>query len=199
MSDRGPGIVAAIAAAYPDLRKSISEKLSEAPRDAELLMLALLVALGGFIAGLPTAFRQAAALGEDGALTGVLVGRLFAAVFVVPLFLLLLAGLAHLIAKIFGGRGSHYKARVALIWALVVALPLGLANGALGPVAIGAFPGPAGQAIAGILSTAATLGFLWIWAQFLCVAEGFTKPVTVFATLLVVPATIATFAAQFIA
>lgn len=180
------GLVAAIAAAYGDLRASIRAKLAENPRDAELMMLALLVALGGFVAGIPAAFRQAQTLEEPDALVAVLSGRLFAAVFLVPLFLLALAGISHLVARLFGGKGTHHRARVALIWALVVALPIGLGSAAVGAIVLGLSLGPEAQGLAGIVSTCASLGFAWIWASFLTEAEGFDHRIRVFATLVAV-------------
>ena len=41
----------------------------------------------------------------------------------------LLASIGHLIARAFGGRGSHYGARLALFWALVVISPAMLFHG----------------------------------------------------------------------
>ncbi|WP_112322623.1 YIP1 family protein [Oceanibium sediminis] len=180
------GLVAAIAAAYADLRGAIRAKLEQAPRDSELVMLALLVALASFVASLPAAIRQAQGLEEPDALVAVLSARLFGAVFLLPLFLLALAGVSHLVARLFGGTGTHYTARVALIWALVVALPLGLGSAAIGAIVLGISLGPAAQGIAGILSTCASLGFAWIWATFLTEAEGFAQPVRVFATILAI-------------
>ena len=46
--------------------------------------------------------------------------------------------LSHLIASIFGGKGSFYSARLALFWSLLASVPLlllyGLMAGFLGPV-----------------------------------------------------------------
>ncbi|MFQ1699976.1 YIP1 family protein [Loktanella agnita] len=81
-----------------------------------------------------------------------------------PLILYVLAALSHLVAKLFGGKGSWYGARLALFWSLLATVPLlllhGLTAGLIGP-------GPQTQLI----------GFLWlgafavIWVQTLREAE----------------------------
>ncbi|MDN5788678.1 Yip1 family protein [Pseudorhodobacter sp.] len=49
----------------------------------------------------------------------------------------LLAAISHWIARVFGGKGNHYGARLALFWALVTVSPLmllqGLVKGMIGP------------------------------------------------------------------
>ena len=43
-------------------------------------------------------------------------------------FLYLVAGLSHLIARLVGGRGDWYRARMALFWSLLASTPLILLN-----------------------------------------------------------------------
>jgi hypothetical protein len=54
-----------------------------------------------------------------------------------PLFFYIIAGVTHLIAKLFGGKGTHYGARLALFWALLATSPVlllhGLTAGFIGP------------------------------------------------------------------
>ncbi|NNU80743.1 YIP1 family protein [Halovulum dunhuangense] len=187
MSERRAGLLADILSAYPDLRGSIRTKLDQAPRDAQLLILIFLAAGIGFVAGLPAAREQALAVEEPDALTGVLAGRLFAAIFITPLVLFALAALSHVAARIFGGRGSFWSARLALVWAVIVALPLLVVSAALDPI-LGAALGAYGVGLSTILSTVAGFGFLWIWAVFLAETEGFRAPIRVFALILVLPA-----------
>lgn len=54
-----------------------------------------------------------------------------------PLFLYLLGGATHWIARLFGGQGTMYGARIALFWALLATTPAlllhGLTAGFVGP------------------------------------------------------------------
>jgi hypothetical protein len=72
--------------------------------------------------------------------------------FVAPLGLYAIAAFSHLVARLLGGQGTWYGARMALFWALLAAAPLwllwGLVAGLIGPgpalsatgvVALGAF------------------------------------------------------------
>jgi hypothetical protein len=74
----------------------------------------------------------------------------------IPLWYLL-AAIGHWIAKALGGQGDHYRARLALFWALVTVSPLmlllGLVKGMIGP-------GPALVSVT-VVTAAAFLGF-WI-------------------------------------
>lgn len=91
----------------------------------------------------------------------------FAMMMVMPLLLYLVAGVTHLLAKVFGGRGSHYSARLALFWTLLVTAPLfmlyGLVGGFIGQ-------GPALTATGSLT----LLGFFVIW--FACLREAETAP-----------------------
>lgn len=69
----------------------------------------------------------------------------------------LLAAMGHWLARAMGGRGDHYRARLALFWALVTISPLmllvGLVKGMIGP-------GPGLTAVT-VVTGVAFLGF-WI-------------------------------------
>ena len=81
----------------------------------------------------------------------------------VPAFYLL-AALGHLAARLFGGRGSFFGARIALFWALLAVTPLMLLQGL-----VAAFIGPgAGLTAIGLLVFAV---FLWFWFSGLAAAE----------------------------
>ena len=53
----------------------------------------------------------------------------FSMMMVMPLMLYVFAGISHLVAKLFRGRGTFYSARLALFWSLLVTAPLFLLNG----------------------------------------------------------------------
>ncbi|WP_179379565.1 YIP1 family protein [Jannaschia marina] len=91
-------------------------------------------------------------------------GAVMAWIFVVPLFLYVVAFLARLVGNLFGGRGTGLRSRVALFWSSLAVTPalllLGLTTGFVGA-------GPA-QAI---VATVTLCGFIWIWLNSLYVAE----------------------------
>lgn len=74
-------------------------------------------------------------------------------IFVAPLFFYGFAALSHLLARLFGGRGDWFAARLALFWSLLVSAPLfllyGLVAGFNGPGA--ALDGTGGLLVAGFL------------------------------------------------
>jgi hypothetical protein len=76
----------------------------------------------------------------------------------------LLAAIGHWLAKLMGGQGDHYRARLALFWALVTVSPLtlflGLVKGMIGP-------GPGLTAVAALTAVV----FLGFWTLNLIEAE----------------------------
>lgn len=89
---------------------------------------------------------------------------LFAWVFVMPLALYALAALTHIVARVFGGHGTWFRARMALFWALLAATPMWLFHGL---VAGFVGPGPALSCV-GLLALGA---FVVFWGAGLSVAE----------------------------
>lgn len=176
MSDDPQGLVAAIAASWKDLRGGVRRRLDSRPGESGLLAQAYLAAALAFVAGLPSAIEDARALEatQPDALTGVLAGRAFSAIFLFPLLLYLLAAIQRLVAKAFRGQGSFYSARVTLFWAVIVALPLGLAEGVISAL-VPALPPETGRIVATAASAAVGLGFLSIWAIMTAESEGFAR------------------------
>lgn len=163
------GLARAILAAWPDFRGAMAEQLAAPKAESRALSYVYVASILGFIAGLPEVVRQAEI--SDLPLMGLVIGRLFSALFFAPLFLYGVAAVSHLIAARFGGQGSYYDARLALFWALLVAAPLLLAVAALQAVLAA---GPAYGA-ASYLSLAGFAGFVWIWASCLAQAERFAR------------------------
>lgn len=74
------------------------------------------------------------------------------------------AAISHVVARMMGGRGSFYRARLALFMALVAAIPLVLLHGlTLGMI------GPGLQAL--LVGAVAGVGFVTLWFIMLRVAE----------------------------
>ncbi len=95
----------------------------------------------------------------------------FAMMMVLPLMLYVFAGISHVVAKLFRGRGTFYSARLALFWSLLVAAPLFLLNGL-----VAGFIGQGSASDATGLVT--LLGFLVIWLACLIEAERAPEAVT---------------------
>lgn len=98
-------------------------------------------------------------------------GALMAMMFMVPLIAYLVAGISHVVAKLLGGQGSFYTARVALFWSLLTVAPLMLLQGL-----VAGFIGPGPQAT--VLGVLVALGFLWQWGNGLVAAEQAAAPGT---------------------
>jgi hypothetical protein len=133
------------------------------PREDRALVTLMLACGLIFVAQWPRLSREAF-LGEQ-ELNALLAGALMGWLFIAPLALYALAALSHLVARLMGGQGSWYGARMALFWALLAAAPLwllwGLVAGFIGP-------GPALD-LTGIVAFGA---FLLIWVFGLRAAEG---------------------------
>ncbi len=95
---------------------------------------------------------------------GMMTYTFFSAVIVLPLVMYGVAALSHLIAKLFGGKGSGFGARLALFWTLLATSPLvllyGLVRGLIGP-----------GTQAGLVGAIGAVVFLFIWVQSLREAE----------------------------
>ena len=149
--------------AWAQPRALIREKLAGGVRDDRAL--AVIMGAGAllFVAQWPILSR-AAFLDPATPLEARLGGALMACLFVLPLLAYFVAQISHLIAKLFGGKGSAFGARLALFWALLAVTPAMLLQGLLA--------GFLGQAVGVIAVQLAVLaGFLWIWLSMLKEAE----------------------------
>lgn len=137
--------------------------LADGVREDRALVFLMSACFIAFIAQWP-ALSRAAHLDPSVPLDARLGGALMGTLFLVPLFAYALAAIAHLVAKVFGGKGSFYTARVALFWSLLVISPLMLLHGL-----VSGFLGQGAQAnIIGFLVMA---GFLFQWISAMTVAE----------------------------
>ena len=144
-------------------RAVIRQKLGQGPREDRAL--AVLMAACGllFLAQWPVHAR-AAYYDPATPLEARLGGALLASLFLLPLLAYAVAGLSHLVARLFGGRGQGFGARLALFWALLAVAPVTLLQGLVAGM-VGPSPGLiAVQVLAGG-------GFLWIWLSMLIEAE----------------------------
>ena len=151
-----------IAATYRGPGAVMRRLLAAGPREDRALAILMGACLLVFIAQWPAISRRAHL--EELELNALLAGALFGWLFIAPLGLYLLAALSHLVAKLFGGKGGWYGARLALFWSLLASTPLILLNGLVaGFIGKGAALSIIGLAWFGV--------FLWFWMASLRVAE----------------------------
>ncbi|EAU45961.1 YIP1 family protein [Salipiger bermudensis] len=151
-----------ILATYRGPGKVVARLLSQGPREDRALMLVMAACALFFIAQMPALSRQAHL--EETELNPLLGGALLAWLVLAPLLFYLVAFLSHLVAKLFGGKGSAYGARLALFWALLAATPLVLLNGL-----VAGLMGPGLElTLVGLVWFAV---FLWFWLSGLAAAQ----------------------------
>ncbi|MEM9320852.1 MAG: hypothetical protein AAGA70_17880 [Pseudomonadota bacterium] len=143
--------------------RRVMRRLLEIGRREDLALVFLMLAcLLIFVAQMPRLRVEALANAEVG-FYDLLAGSLFAWLCGAPLLAYAIAAISHLIARIFGGRGTWYSARLAFFWTLLATTPAWLFYGLMAGLAPGG-----GELVAGILLTA---GLVVIWALTLYEAE----------------------------
>ena len=115
-----------------------------------------------FIAQMPRLAREAHLTGQE--LNMLLGGALLGWLIIAPLAFYGFAALSHLFAKLLGGRGDWFGARLALFWSLLASGPLLLLNGLVAGF-IG--PGAALNAVGFVW----LIVFIWFWVTGLWQAE----------------------------
>ena len=144
-------------------REVMRSLLDAGQREDRAFAMLFVASLLMFIAQLPRLAREAhldPSIPLDARIGGALMGIMF----LFPLVAYLIAAVTHVIARIFGGNGSFYTARVAFFWSLLAVAPLmllqGLVTGFIGQ-------GPQALLVGGLIA----LGFLWQWANAFSVAQ----------------------------
>ncbi len=151
-----------ISATYRGPGRVVTGLLALGQREDRALAYLMAGCLVVFIAQMPRLAREAHLNGDD--LNMMMGATLLAWVFIAPLGFYCLAGISHLIAKLFRGKGTHYGARLALFWALLASSPLMLLNGL-----VAGFIGPGLELrIVGFLWFTV---FMWFWIGGLLAAE----------------------------
>lgn len=157
------GVTVDIVRSWRHPRRVMARLLAGGVREDRALIFLMLACLLIFIAQWPRLVRQAH-FDPSTPLDARLGGALMAWLFIVPLAGYLLAAVARVVAKLLGGHGSWYSARLALFWSLLAAAPFwlifGLASGFTGA-------GP----VLNIIGLVAFLAFLIIWLSSMIQAE----------------------------
>ena len=151
-----------ITRAWARPRTVMAEHLARGAHEDRAFIFLFIACVLVFVAQLPRLSREAFLTGGD--LMVLMGGTLMAWVFVAPLLLYGVAAVSHLIARLVGGRGTWFGARLALFWSLLAASPAmllhGLTAGFIGP--------SAALTLVGLITVG---GFGWIWLNSLIVAE----------------------------
>jgi hypothetical protein len=168
-------IVPDILRTWRDPGRVIAQKLADGPREDRALATLMGACALIFVAQWPGLARQAhlaklaaeqagTPLDQVPSLQALMGASLLAVVFMAPLAFYLLAAISHGIARVFGGKGSSFGARMALFWALLSVAPAmlfhGLLQGFIGP-------GPATTGVGALVA----LGFVYVWIRMLIKAE----------------------------
>jgi ABC-type multidrug transport system fused ATPase/permease subunit len=148
---------------YPDPGGVVRRLLDDGRREDRALAMLMGGAAASFLAQIPPAIRRADGV-EAVPLDGRIAGALFATLFVLPLLAFAVAAASRLAARVLGGQGTGYGARLALFWALLAVAPLVLAQGLVGGI-------PALDPIAPAAGVLVFLAFLWIWMAGLKASE----------------------------
>ena len=156
-------IVPNIVRSWRSPRVVMRELLAQGAREDRALATLIAAAIIMFVAQWPMHAR-AAHLDPAIPLEARLAGAGMGAIFILPLVAYAIAALSHLLARVFGGRGAGWRARMALFWAMLAVSPAvllrGLVAGFIGP-------GPELTLAGAVLA----VGFLAIWGAGLRVAE----------------------------
>lgn len=151
-----------IAATYRGPGAVMRRLLALGPREDRALAMVMGACVLVFIAQWPAMARRAHL--EELDLNQLLAGALFGWFFIAPLLMYVLAALSHLVARVLGGKGTWFGARMALFWSLLASTPLILLNGL-----VAGFVGP-GPGLT-LVGAAWFFCFLWFWIRSLSVAE----------------------------
>ncbi len=144
-----------IIATYRGPRRVMRRLLDMGQREDRALVMLIAACVVVFVAQWPRLAREAHLTGQD--LNPLLGGALLAWVFIAPLLLYALALLGHGAARLIGGRGTAYGARLALFWAFLAASPLILLHGL-----VAGFVGP-GPGLQGVgLIWCGVFGWFWL-------------------------------------
>ncbi len=152
-----------IVATYRGPGRVMRRLLDMGQREDRALAIVMAACVLVFVGQTPRLAREAHLTGQE--LNSLLAGALFAWVLSAPLLLYILAGISHLVARLFGGSGDWFGARMALFWSFLASSPLlmlfGLVAGFIGP-------GAAQNLVGGLWLVV----FVWFWISGLIQAEG---------------------------
>jgi hypothetical protein len=156
-------VVSDIRSAWVRPDSFIARKLGDGVREDRALAVLMGACALSFVAQWPSLSR-AAHMDPSVSLDARMGGALMGVLFILPLIAYGLAAVSHLAARVMGGRGTWYGARLALFWAFLASTPLMLLMGLV--------MGFLGQGVAAsALGLVVFLGFLYLWLRMLFEVE----------------------------
>ncbi len=157
------GVALDIIGSWRHPRQVMARRLAEGQREDRVFMFLLLACVLIFMSRWPALARESF-LNPEPPLNIRLGGALFGWLFIVPPVAYALAAFTRLTARLFGGRGSWYSARLALFWSLLAAAPFWMVNGL-----VTGYGGP--DILQNSVGAIALAAFLLIWLSSLRQAE----------------------------
>ena len=141
---------------YRGPAKVVQRLLDKGKSEPFALSIAMAGGVVAFVAQWPRISRDSYLTGEDAAGALSYYSAFIAMIFMMPVVLYILAALSHLVARLLGGQGSGYGARLAVFWAFLAASPLFLFHGM-----VAGLIGPGQQlSLVGLLWL---IVFVWFW------------------------------------
>lgn len=155
-------VTADITATYRGPARVMQRLLAMGQREDRALAILMGACALVFIAQMPRLAREAHLSGQE--LNMLLGGALLGWLIIAPLLLYVLAAFSHVLARLVGGKGEWFGARLALFWSLLASTPVlllqGLVAGFIGP-------GPG----LNLVGMAWITVFFWFWIASLRQAE----------------------------
>ena len=149
---------------YRAPRAVMRRLLAKGPREDRAIAYLMGACIVIFIGQWPRLRREALMEPEGPPFEALVGAALFGWVFIMPLVFYGIAALSHIVARLFGGQGAWWSARIALFWTLLAVSPLMLFYGM-----VAGFIGPGPELTLAGLPVA--LAFVAIWGLSLAEAE----------------------------
>ncbi|MGB0497899.1 MAG: YIP1 family protein [Rubricella sp.] len=167
-------LFAQILSAWVDPRAEMERQLAAGHGEPRALMYVMLAGVMVFITGLPSALYDNLQAGAPYEPSGIATSWLITAVAFMTLLRYLVAVIARWVAKPFGGKGTHFTARLAFFWSSLAVAPALIVSGSVAGVAYAT-----GNVVllwlADITGIAAQFLLLWLWVRAVEAAEGFER------------------------
>lgn len=178
----GGGLSARVFTAWADMRASMRWVLARRPDETQILVMVLVSGLLVYLSILAQQTLAPAQAGADPAAMQVtlLSGLVFSTLFWM-LLVYLAALFAHLLARLFGGKGSGADSRAAMAWCLLVVMPPALVATIAAMLATPYLP----LVLTDMLKSLGFLAFVYAIGQCFAEAHGFRSGLVISSLVLV--------------
>jgi len=163
-------VVADIVTSWVRPGKVVRRHVAGGPREDRALVFLMLGCAIVFLSQVPRIIRSDW-VGSDAPFQAQIGGAALAWLFIAPLIFYVIAWVVHLGARLLGGGGSGFSARMSLFWAILAASPLWLINGV-----VAGYLGP-DAAVTTLVGLVGLLVFIYIWVVAMIETERRKEPV----------------------